>query len=959
MFVSTNRRCGSSVRVSNRVARRIRIFAMACVSIGAAAVRADLVSSTWEPKANGQTFFCMDLANELVPYSWPINRSWGQQRTIGKDPCGNFVVTAPSNWTTDLYPTNGNGGHDYDVILGAPGDTNLEQGLAVTINTLQVDPAGRLNMEGTSILNVNGGSVVNNGNISLITTPFIGFSPTAINFTQDAVLSGNGRLILNFSHAAEIDTSSGATLTLAPGTIIRGSGTINAALINNTTIQATDNLTVGQLLLAGSNKINNSIIRAVPNGPIEIDSVTITQTPGAQIIADNGEVTLRSATISGGPLNSTFNGSFIAASGINTLSSTQINSPLQIQNGTLALKSGTVNASTISAFGGTEIQVGMPVFTNNGTITLNSCGCNGFSPTPLTFTSDTLLTGGGEVVLAFGNTEVSTAGNAVLTVDANQTIRGGGVINANLVNNGLLLGGPGILTLQGGPKLNNATIKSPASGTVAITGTVITQSASGQILADGGIVNLNGGATISGGRLETANGGIIYNNQGTNTLVNIVNKGDVVSLNNKLALGPGFINSASVGLFGGAAVDVAAPSLINNGTITLNTCGCNGFSPTPLTFTSDTMLTGGGEVVLVFGNTEIATTGNAVLTVDANQTIRGSGTISANTVNNGRITAGGTFGGMMITSAQFINHGTLAITGQSSLTFNGTSAVSDGILDIQSGTTLVQQGGVTTLAGSQKWASSFLQVNGGEIRLASDTGSAAAPNLRVTVSGGTAALNSSQHFDSLAMSGGRINVAAGGDKVLAASTGQITGNSTIDLADNHMIAHGGSLPAITALIATARNGGANGVWTGFGITSSVAAANPKKITGLAVIVNNDGAGNTIHANFAGETVGIHDVLVKYTYNGDADLNGKIDADDYFRIDSGFALKLTGYRDGDFDYNGIVDADDYFLIDNAFVNQNGVLGLDAPASAAVPEPSTIALLATALSGLVARRRTRYA
>jgi hypothetical protein len=96
------------------------------------------------------------------------------------------------------------------------------------------------------------------------------------------------------------------------------------------------------------------------------------------------------------------------------------------------------------------------------------------------------------------------------------------------------------------------------------------------------------------------------------------------------------------------------------------------------------------------------------------------------------------------------------------------------------------------------------------------------------------------------------------------------------------------------------------------------------------MLNDKGDSTPVYASFAGEPVGINDILVKYTYNGDADLNGKIDADDYFQVDNGFAQKLTGYRNGDFDYNGIVDADDYFLIDRAFAGQTSVLAPQQPA-----------------------------
>lgn len=58
-----------------------------------------------------------------------------------------------------------------------------------------------------------------------------------------------------------------------------------------------------------------------------------------------------------------------------------------------------------------------------------------------------------------------------------------------------------------------------------------------------------------------------------------------------------------------------------------------------------------------------------------------------------------------------------------------------------------------------------------------------------------------------------------------------------------------------------------------------------------------------------------DVVVKYTWGGDADLNGELNGDDYFAIDSNALAQTPGFHNGDFDYNGVIDGDDYFIIDS--------------------------------------------
>jgi hypothetical protein len=70
------------------------------------------------------------------------------------------------------------------------------------------------------------------------------------------------------------------------------------------------------------------------------------------------------------------------------------------------------------------------------------------------------------------------------------------------------------------------------------------------------------------------------------------------------------------------------------------------------------------------------------------------------------------------------------------------------------------------------------------------------------------------------------------------------------------------------------------------------------------------------------------VLVRFTYMGDADLDGEITGTDYSLIDGGFAFGLSGWLNGDFDCSGLIDGTDYALIDNAFAFQTGPLGASA-------------------------------
>ncbi|HEX2971631.1 MAG TPA: dockerin type I repeat-containing protein [Tepidisphaeraceae bacterium] len=154
---------------------------------------------------------------------------------------------------------------------------------------------------------------------------------------------------------------------------------------------------------------------------------------------------------------------------------------------------------------------------------------------------------------------------------------------------------------------------------------------------------------------------------------------------------------------------------------------------------------------------------------------------------------------------------------------------------------------------------------------------------------------------------------------------------------------------LAQVINQVKTGRANG-WNGQGITSSAAREQAKRLTGVAVMPNDDGRGHAIWPT-SGVPDNLNAVFVMYTWNGDVTLDGKVDLADYFLVDAGFITQKGGYRNGDLNYDGKVDLADYFLIDSAFIGQTGVLS-----TAPVPEPTGLSLLMLAsFSALVRRRR----
>jgi hypothetical protein len=211
-----------------------------------------------------------------------------------------------------------------------------------------------------------------------------------------------------------------------------------------------------------------------------------------------------------------------------------------------------------------------------------------------------------------------------------------------------------------------------------------------------------------------------------------------------------------------------------------------------------------------------------------------------------------------------------------------------------------------------------LDVVSGTLSCGMDFG-ATSPNLAVTIATGAAALfNCTQRIGSLNVNG-LATIGSGGGKVLMVKDLAVAGR--LDLGDNDLLVdYAGDSPAGTF---------AGGTWAGNGIVTSASAAQPA--TRLTTL----GAGEiaqSLHllagqtALYQGVTVDDTTVLVKYTYEGDADLNGRLDGDDYFILDQNLAAATPspGWQRGDFTYDGTLNGDDYFELDRAIGLLDGAL-----------------------------------
>ena len=176
----------------------------------------------------------------------------------------------------------------------------------------------------------------------------------------------------------------------------------------------------------------------------------------------------------------------------------------------------------------------------------------------------------------------------------------------------------------------------------------------------------------------------------------------------------------------------------------------------------------------------------------------------------------------------------------------------------------------------------------------------------------------------------------GSSAVLHTSALSVTGQALLDLADNAMILQAPSpftrdsaLSHTTSRIASARNAPADR-WAGPGITTQSATLD--SLTTLGVIPNLAPSGAPLYDTFLGHPVNANSVLIRFTLEGDADLDGRLTISDFFAADSGRALRQSTFARGDFDYSGgPPTADDLMLLDRSFLSQPA-------ASAFAPSPA---------------------
>jgi hypothetical protein len=290
-------------------------------------------------------------------------------------------------------------------------------------------------------------------------------------------------------------------------------------------------------------------------------------------------------------------------------------------------------------------------------------------------------------------------------------------------------------------------------------------------------------------------------------------------------------------------------------------------------------------------------------------------------------------GGVSVSSGAVTLAGSLAYTGPTRVT--GGSLTSTSPLRPVTGALLVTGTGSANLAASPTTLAGTGYTVAGEFSTVSVTG------------GGVASIPA-------------VNRGANKAAVLVTRSLDLSSGGTLDLGNNDLIIKGGA-----ASIAQVRDYFTSNALTASAILPASAFYTP--FTTLALFVNDAGNGQAYFDTYDGVSgLGAGDLIVKYTYVGDTNLDGVLDGQDYKRAFEGFINGQSGWAWGDVNNSGdTVTAGDFAAFVDAYAWYTGQSSPtsfgkgqdDAGAVSSIPEPGALGLAAIPLGILGRRRRAR--
>lgn len=256
------------------------------------------------------------------------------------------------------------------------------------------------------------GSIANTGNVVVHTPATVGSS--TMRLTGYATFSGSGAIQLTDASNALIESPAGYSITNATGHTIHGAGQTTLSVVNHGLVSAD---VVGQPLTM-SNSVTNDATLTAAGGELHFLNATVANA-GGTIAAASSNVRFTNGTFGGGTITSGA-GRTVTFEGLPATWGTSF-----------------VTRADVRVSGGSQLSLYSPVVTDSGTITLRSPGDT--ATALMRVGAYTHFAGPGSLVLTHGSQSIidSPAGYT-LTNDAGHTIRGTGIVNAYLSNQGLV-----------------------------------------------------------------------------------------------------------------------------------------------------------------------------------------------------------------------------------------------------------------------------------------------------------------------------------------------------------------------------------------------------------------------------------------------------------------------------------------------------------------------------------------
>ena len=210
--------------------------------------------------------------------------------------------------------------------------------------------------------------------------------------------------------------------------------------------------------------------------------------------------------------------------------------------------------------------------------------------------------------------------------------------------------------------------------------------------------------------------------------------------------------------------------------------------------------------------------------------------------------------------------------------------------------------------------------------------------------------------NSLVVNAGAVIVIANGGNsgVSYISSLSVGASAALNLNDNDLVVNNGVFTSIKSLVTSGYSATPDASKTG--VTSTTGQNSGGKT--ILALFDNALVGLTQWPTGSGVSIGASAIVGKYTYFGDATLDGQVTADDYLVLDANrntAPAPGVAWIKGDMTNDGSVTADDYLVLD-----ANRGLGVGSPLAASgisVPEPGVAAWVLGWGSGVLLARKPK--